>query len=122
MGVEQFEKIGDEIFEFSKTGNIILAGDLNAHTGRLQEEEHQDEDTDALHFWSQYHTTLPVRYSKHSTTANKYGRALMELCRNQGMAILNGRLPSYPQGEYKEWGGYFIVNRDFFFENEMSLM
>lgn len=92
-GQSPFSVLDDDIWEFSRDGDIILLGDFNARTGNTQavfydtsEEMLRELDVEDLgldrHSQDREHT--------------EYGRYLMEMVTTHGIAILNG-LQRFPR-------------------------
>jgi hypothetical protein len=90
-----------DLAEAQAEGLVLMAGDLNARTGRLTETHGMAYDrhgttapTDSL---LQGTPSGPPRSSQ-DTSVNPRGRALLELCRITDMTICNGRAPGDQEG------------------------
>ena len=79
-----FDEIQDEITRKRATGSVIISGDWNARTGNLNEIR------SAGHFME---SDFMKRYNSEQIV-NTYGRRLVELCKNNNMIIVNGRVTS----------------------------
>ena len=80
-----------EIVRFSKLGNIMFTGDLNARTGDLPDFNEYD---------SKAFVPLPTVYipdfnwlrCNTDCTVNSYGKELLNLCVSSNLRIVNGRI------------------------------
>ncbi len=127
--VKIYNTITEEVIQAREMGFVLLAGDLNARTGELQEAaslssgvpQHIQPETEFL----------PARASMDARKRdNLSGRALIELCDKADLAIVNGRIKGDSEGSYThqsntrgrdELGGqsvvdYFVADRNFFQE------
>jgi len=91
LGVDILEQIQNSIIKYSKLGEIILMGDLNARTGHEVDFVQGDCDT-ALPLGLEYITDrqISVRNSL-DTILNTRGKEILDLCISARMRILNGR-------------------------------
>lgn len=80
-----FDQLQNEITDKSASGRVMLCGDFNAHTGELEDFIRDIEVND-----NQPITTH--RFNK-DTKVDLFGRLLIDLCKNTGLQILNGREP-----------------------------
>ena len=99
-----------DVAEFQALGQIVIMGDLNAHTGSASDVEGQEA-------WEEAHAdTMPLaamlrmrillqelqkhtpRASQDRSAIDRTGDQLLSLCKDHGLAILNGRLPGDTQG------------------------
>ena len=83
-GQPPFSILDDDIWEFSRDGDIILLGDFNARTANSQTVFY-DTSEEMLR-------EMDVRLDRHShdREQTEYGRYLMEMTTTHGLAILNG--------------------------------
>ena len=100
------------ISKFRALGEVIIMGDMNARTARV--DDRCDEST--LHEWHGLeaanisiprdiiHSFTRLRLinarNSYDTVSNRNGGLLIDMCRNQGMLILNGRLPGDSDGDF----------------------
>lgn len=106
-----------DIMNFSKDGDIMLLGDLNARTAELTDHIPQGLDNlNSLRQKSPNSTLLEVlgRMNRNNldTTSNSYGKAVVELCKNTDMRILNGRTIGDLEGAYTsfQYNGKSVVD------------
>jgi hypothetical protein len=108
-------------------GSVLLAGDLNARTGELQEAASLSSGT-PQHIQPETEF-LPARASMDARKRDKLsGRALVELCDKTDLVIVNGRTKGDSEGSYthqsntrgrEDLGGqsvvdYFVADRIIF--------
>jgi exonuclease III len=119
-----YETLTEEISLSKEKGFVLIAGDLNARTGLLQEAasmkggipDHLQPDIEFL----------PPRTSEDAAGGTNFsGRSLIEMCDKADLAIVNGRIPgdlkgaythqSYHRGKDKTGGqslvDYFVADR-----------
>ena len=106
---KKFEKIGEEIGLFQTKGNIILQGDLNAHTNNKDDIIITDE------FDRDFGIEIPIaqhRNSEDSSKTDRRGEEFLELCKSQNMIIINGRKTGDPFGKITsyQWNGKAVVD------------
>ena len=104
-----FEKLGEEIGLFQRKGNIILQGDLNAHTNNKDDiitVDKFDQETGG------HHLTLPHRNSIDTSKTDRRGKELLELCKALDILIINGRKTGDPFGNITsyQWNGKAVVD------------
>ena len=77
---------------FISKGDVIISGDLNCRTGRLNDFVAFDK---AFDFLNEYVACEPFKKDRKNPdiTINQYGWKLIELCKTTGLQILNGRMP-----------------------------
>ena len=86
-------ELEEEISRFSTKGNVILQGDFNARTGNLQEyilfdnDEHIDAPNDLV-----IDDNKTKRYSQDEHVVDSRGRSLIDICTENNLRILNGRI------------------------------
>ena len=111
-----FYKIQNEISKIPQGAKIVVCGDYNARTGSLPDyhvELYEGsngelsnllllecDDTSTLVEYM-YHNNMLIRHSKDKAVINRHGHDLINLCKDTGMLILNGRL-----GDDKGVGDY----------------
>ena len=78
----------EDLWEFSKDGEVILLGDFNARTGNSQASFY-DTSEEMLRELDTSDLSLARRYSQ-DEECTRYGRHLLELGTTHGLAILNG--------------------------------
>ena len=106
-------RIREGVAKYMARGDIVIAGDLNARTGRVPDTcDHRD-----LGHWAELALggvpvpgdliTAQYKLSRHATrrnnqdsTTNSHGRALIQLCKEHGLVILNGRVPGDEGGAF----------------------
>ena len=106
---KNFEKIGEEIGLFQSKGNIILQGDLNAHTNNKDDIIITDE------FDRDFGVEIPAvqhRNSEDSSKTDRRGVEFLELCKARNMIIINGRKTGDPFGKITsfQWNGKAVVD------------
>ena len=92
-GQSPFSVLDEDIWEFSRDGDIILLGDFNART-----RNHQTTFYDTSYEILRELDTSDMGLDRHSQDEEytEYGRYLMEMGASHGLAILNG-LQSIPR-------------------------
>jgi len=92
-----FEALELDIENFSKLGNIIVGGDLNARTSNRNDFISHDSHPDILErhvplpsFYDYNDESLPMRINQ-DAMVNSYGNKLLNLCQSHNLTILNGR-------------------------------
>ena len=80
---------------YSQLGKVILIGDLNSRTA-LRPDFNDDESVDHYipvydNYISDSQNILPIRHNKDKSILKGYGRALLNLCIESELRILNGR-------------------------------
>ena len=86
---EIFEEIEQDIITFSTRGNIIILGDLNARTGKINECLSDDGHT---HIQDQSEHSLQTKgRESFDLTINNHGKHLINICKSYDLKILNGR-------------------------------
>jgi len=114
-------QLNSDIMEYSQKGYILVAGDLNARTGILN--DFIINDTDKFQLSQQpYHVDAQVckRRSQDSTISSR-GKELIDLCIGNHLRILNGRKIGDSEGYFtchKKKGSstvdYMIVSEELF--------
>jgi len=101
--IECFENIQSELCKYADESSVILMGDLNGRTGKLDDQLHVDDNVleqcgidenllDQLFNISNLSdVVIPHRVSA-DANVNNNGRKIIELCKNNKMVILNGRM------------------------------
>jgi len=101
---EEFDLFENEIIHMSSQyNNLLIAGDLNAHTGSLSDFSQVDNflftqmnlDYDAISYFNQSQHLLDNGLSLERNTPdnkiNSTGKNLINICKNNNLTILNGR-------------------------------
>ena len=134
-----FECLERHITEFKAKGEIMVLGDLNARTGkeddrgvivdpREWELSGAPIPTDLLEEQGRLHA-IRERASMDNVHDSVMGQRLLQLCIDQGLVILNGRLPGDAQGAHtfsaigrdaKSLVDYFITSPPMIFDNNGS--
>lgn len=85
-----FGNLHSEILEFQAKGSILLCGDFNARTGRELDYICSEGDN---HIFGRniINTDFPLTRESFDTVVNKSGRQLLQMCKNLGLYIINGR-------------------------------
>ena len=119
-GLDCWEILFEKISEIrGKESSIIIAGDMNAHTGEQQEiliyKDHEIENDNYLHFDFPFHFNSLYSFCEselqdldiacfrknEDKSINTYGRKLLELTNACGLIFLNGRLkPDKGKGSF----------------------
>eukprot|EP00250_Pteridium_aquilinum_P004691 c14891_g1_i2 orf=2-1366(-) len=86
-GQSPFSILDDDIWEFSRDGDIILLGDFNARTGNYQTVFY---DTSGEMLRELDVGELGLDRCSHDREQTEYGRYLREMTTTHGLAILNG--------------------------------
>ena len=86
---EIFEELENDLILFSSKAHIILLGDLNARTSKL-EDFISSEGSDHIKDTSNNSFYPPERQNIDSIT-NNHGKKIIEICKSTDMRILNGR-------------------------------
>jgi exonuclease III len=84
-----FEEFENDINQISPSSNIIILGDFNARTGKLNDALSDEGNKHVPDKSEQSHQT-PERES-FDLTVNNHGENLIEICKNNDLRILNGR-------------------------------
>ncbi len=120
--VDVCEMLELDVIRYSKMGDIIICGDLNARVGNLNDFVINDDNSHIPVPKSYDVDTFSVkRHTQDSLYYNEYGRWLIDLCISARLALLNGRclgdlrgLFTSHQPEGSSVVDYNIVNKDFF--------
>ena len=122
-GIDRLEScLIDVLNIFDDDPYILIAGDLNARTGELDDFLLYDGDNSqtSLDIWYKADTFNQQRRNSDSDT-NLYGLALVDLCCTFGIHILNGRFSSDPAGDFTcitnngvSVADYMLVNTELF--------
>lgn len=123
MNYDIFDTLGEEISKYSKLGEIIITGDLNARTGDLQEKLIECQDNlpydDEINIDGDLIGKELKKRNNTDKVINLFGRKLIDIVETFGLAILNGRTLGDTNGEktcYTSRGSstvdYFIVTTE----------
>ncbi len=85
-----FEKIENDLNYFSSIGETILIGDMNARVGGADDYISGSNAFDVIDNMYCDDFTPSKRFDQ-DTITNNYGKQLINLCKNSGMLLLNGR-------------------------------
>ena len=93
LDYDLFQKLEEDIYHFSRLGNIILGGHLNAKTNTMND---YALDIDDLHSpvndINLYIHDIPIKRENVDThAADSHGKKLLEICKSCRVRILNGR-------------------------------
>ena len=105
-------------------GEVLIGGDFNARTGIDSDSAPVSSHDPAVDMFLDDHepvwqkpSSLPVRVNQ-DKTKNNFGKQLLQLCRESGMLILNGRVKGDLQGRCTCQGSstvdYFLVSPNLF--------
>lgn len=107
-----------DITKFSKSGHILLAGDLNSRTGAGCKDHIVNDSTDYLDLPESYtvqNMNMKSRFSQ-DKIVNNYGEWLNDTCINSHLCIVNGRVTGDTLGRMTYFGpngasvvDYFII-------------
>jgi hypothetical protein len=103
------ERFFEEATQFSKKGEVILQGDINARTGDLPDFLTKDKFDDL--FGIENDEKNPPRNSEDKKTC-KRGSLLLDLCRSGDYRIANGRKVGDLSGKFTsiQWNGSAVVD------------
>lgn len=87
---EIFDKLEDEIDEFSKKGYVMLLGDFNARTGKSDDTTCKDGHNYIPNDCSDMSIESAHR-NNFDSVLNSHGKRLLEICKMFDLKILNGR-------------------------------
>ena len=112
-----FEELENDLVLFSARANIILLGDLNARTSKL-EDSVSNKGSDHIHDTSENSFHPPGRQN-FDTNINNHRKQLIDICKNTDMKILNGRTngdslgrPTFHGKNVTSTVDYIICNQD----------
>ena len=102
---DEMQILNDEIINMcSTTKSLILTGDCNGHTAELPDfisldnflADYFDLDNDTISYIDQTQTLtdnkIPLNRKSQDTKVNSTGRKLIDICKNNNLFIINGRL------------------------------
>ena len=97
---EIFENLHSQINDFQAQGKVLICGDLNARTGSLPDFTSDDGNNHIL--GSSFPQDLMNLHFRNTSDKiiNKNGKSLIELCKNLGLYMLNGRVRGDSFGRY----------------------
>ncbi|CAB3994131.1 Hypothetical predicted protein [Paramuricea clavata] len=84
-----FHNLENDVVYFSKKGNVMLLGDFNARTSKLEDFVSKEGNT----FINDITETSfePKTRDNFDSCVNNHGKSLIEICKNCNLRILNGR-------------------------------
>jgi exonuclease III len=85
LDCDHFELFQENIYKFSKSGNITLCGDFNARLGTLDDYVHE---IDRVTFPTTVLTSSIEPHKSRDIHINTYGKSLAELCCRNELIIL----------------------------------
>ena len=86
---EIFENLEADILHYSQKGNVMLLGDFNARTSKLEDFISHEGNTFINDITE--NSFIPVKRNNFDGTINQHGKWLIELCKTCNLRILNGR-------------------------------
>ena len=85
-----FEKLETEILQFSQKGNMLLLGDFNARTSKLDDFISKEGNTFIKDITE--NSAHPPKRNNFDSSVNDHGKvSILQLCKNCNLRILNGR-------------------------------
>lgn len=95
---EIFSTIEEETSHFQAQGSVLIMGDLNSRTG----EEADITSTEGDSYITGDHLNFPILTNRNNydKNTNKSGKQVLQLCRELGLYITNGRLRGDSFGRY----------------------
>ena len=110
---EPFPDLEHKIGNLGPNSNLICFGDYNARTGQLIDYIENEDNTD-LTLPHDYQVDTVATYPRGNMdgVTNKYGEALISLCKNVPLRICNGRKLGDIQGSFTchNWNGQSTVD------------
>lgn len=112
---DPLEKIEEDIIKFSKVGDIMMVGDLNARTSSCPDSINGDSD---IVFPIYANDNIPTRNSMDKTLDSR-GKHLLEICIQSQLCILNGRCLGDTLGNFTchNYNGSSVVDYSIVSEN-----
>ena len=95
---QTFAALEEDINHFQTQGNILLVGDMNAHTAAELDTTNTEGDK-YMNNRTNTCLTLPPR-NNYDKMTNKHGKELLQLCRALSLYIVNGRIRGDSFGRY----------------------
>ena len=115
---EIFENLEADILHYSQKGNVMLLGDFNARTSKLEDFISHEGNTFIND--TTENSFIPVERNNFDGTINQHGKWLIELCKTCNLRVLNGRTlgDSFGRPTYHGKNGislidYAICDQDF---------
>ncbi|CAG2257989.1 unnamed protein product [Mytilus edulis] len=97
---EVYSKLLRNIEHYSQLGDIVIQGDFNAYTNTIPDFVISDEAKFPKSKDNDYSIdSHNLRNNLDSKSANKSGKLLIDLCKESGLRILNGRTIGRPFGQ-----------------------
>ena len=98
-----FEELESDIAEFSSKGFIMLLGDLNARTEKLNDfiipDDKNFEDSVGLENY-----IIPEKRNNCDNLVNNHGKTILDICKSHDLHILNGRIRGDSMGNFTYHG------------------
>ena len=110
LDCDHFESLQQNIYRFSKLGNIMLCGNFNARIGNL------DDCVNNTSFLDEFFPDICISSNEPRNSkdchCNSYGKLLAELCCGNDLIILNGRTKGDYIGQYtcQTYNGASVVD------------
>ena len=119
-----FQKLESDVTLYSRYGDIMLMGDMNAHINNNENDFIVNESLDNMEDFTPNNYNIDNHHILRNTqipqTTNEYGKKLIELCISSQLRILNGRTlgDSVGKATYHGYNGssiddYCICNSQF---------
>lgn len=96
-----FECVEQQLVQTIQMGRVMVMGDFNAHTGMIPDRQHVDPDIfEEMRIAGMIQTlhNPPSRVNSDAHSVNAYGHELINLCRQTGVIMCNGRIPGDQHG------------------------
>lgn len=121
LGVDILDQIQNDIMKFSKVGQIVLTGDLNARTANNLDLIDNDNDTATLSPDYIIDKQIPPR-NNFDMVLNERGKELLDMCVSSRLRILNGRTVGDTLGYFTchKWNGSSVVDYAVVSENLLA--
>ena len=93
FGIGVYDRIVNDIAEYCSIGKCLLLGDMNAHTNiNADYITEDDKNNNLLQLPNSYDSDIAIRRRNNDKSkVNEHGNCLLDLCRDSGLRILNGR-------------------------------
>ena len=104
--LDLFSDLTQDIADFSKSGHILITGDLNARLGKKRDTPLIDPSIIAPDYDSTQPPIIAPPRNSMDNVSNTWGNRLLELCHTCNVCILNGRTLGDFEGKFT----YFTTN------------
>ena len=96
-----FELLENDICKFSKDGDILLTGDFNARTNTTPDYCTNDDIGEFIDLPVDYQQDVPlIRFNSDNNPVDFNGDKLLNLCKNTGLRLINGRFLGDVSGHF----------------------